>query len=356
MPANRAAVLGLVAAVACRGGAAPPAVPVPLATPVLTAESSGVNVVLQAVSAPSEDVVWVSGHGGAVLRSTDGGDHWTRLRVPGADSLEFRDVQAFDADTAFLLSSGPGPRSRIFRTTDGGQTWTQQYLNTDPRAFYDCFAFWTPTIGAVVSDAVDGRLIVRRTVDAGAHWEVLPTASMPAALDGEGAFAASGTCLVALGRRRGWIAGEAAAGSRIYRTSDAGASWSVSPAPLARGDASGAATVAFRDSANGVALGGRIALPADTTARAAVSHDGGVTWTAAAGPAFPGAVYGSVYVPEAVTPVLVAVGPGGLAYSRDDAATWTPLSPLGYWAVGFASPRAGWAVGPRGRITKIVLQ
>jgi len=73
-------------------------------------------------------------------------------------------------------------------------------------------------------------------------------------------------------------------------------------------------------------------------------------------PPFAGAVFGASYVPRAANPVLVAAGPGGLALSRDDGATWRPLSSSAYWAVGFASPRAGWAVGPRGRITRIRLE
>ncbi len=322
---------------------------------MLTAESSGVDVVLQAVSAPSEDVVWVGGHGGVVLKTTDGGATWARVRVPDADSLEFRDVAAFSQDSVYLLAAGPGTRSRILRTTDGGASWTTQYLNTDPRAFYDCFAFWDTNRGVAVSDAVEGRLIVRRTADAGAHWAVLPPAALPAALPGDGAFAASGTCVITLGSRPGWIATGAPTGSRVYRSTDAGVSWAAAPVPLVTGDASGAATVAFRDTLEGVELGGRIMVPYDTVQRAAVTHDGGATWARAAGPPFPGAVYGAVYVPGTLEPALVAAGPGGLALSRDDAQSWLPLSSVGYWAVGFASPHAGWAVGPHGRVTRLSL-
>jgi len=341
---------------ACARGGAPGPAPAGSAAPVLTAESSGVDVVLQAVAAVDDDVVWITGHHGVVLRSTDGGATWVRLRVPDSDSLEFRDVAAFGQDTAYLLAAGPGPRSRIFFTADGGQTWTPQFVNTDPRAFYDCFAFWSTSSGVVVSDAVQGQLLVRVTVDAGAHWNVLPPASVPAALEGEGAFAASGTCVTSLGRRHAWIASEAAQGSRVYRSSDGGLSWSVAGVPFITGDATGVATVAFRDTLTGVALGGRVASATDTTAHAAVTHDGGATWTQAGRPPFPGATYGAVYVPGAAVPVLVAAGPGGLALSRDDGATWTLLSTAGYWAVGFSSVHAGWAAGPGGRITRIALE
>lgn len=349
-PALRAATLLALAACAPRGRAArvPPA-------PVLVEQSSGVTTVLQAVSAVSDDVAWVTGHAAVVLRTRDGGVTWEQLRVPGADSLEFRDVQAFDADVASLLAAGPGARSRVFTTADGGRTWTTQFVNAEPRAFYDCFAFFDRRRGVVVSDAVDGRLLVRATTDGGAHWDLVPAEGVPAARDGEGAFAASGTCLVALGNHRAWIGSGSTAEARVYRSADAGRTWAVTAVPVVSGEAAGVTSVAFRDERHGVALGGRIAAPADTNNQVAVTADGGATWTRAGRPPFHGAVYGSAYVPHASRPALVAAGPGGLAVSRDDGATWTGLSPHGYWAVGFASPRAGWAVGPRGRITRIRL-
>ncbi len=208
----------------------------------------------------------------------------------------------------------------------------------------------------VVSDAVGGRLIVRATVDGGAHWDRLPAGGVPEAMEGEGAFAASGTCLVTVNRRYAWIGSAAAAGSRVYRSSDRGRSWTFTTPPLVTGTASGVASLAFRDTLHGVALGGRLAAAADTINHVAITRDGGATWTVGGRPPFPGAVFGSAYVPRQVSPALFAVGPGGLAFSRDDGATWTGLSGDAYWAVGFASPRAGWAVGPGGRITRIRLE
>ncbi len=330
--------------------AAAPAVP---RAPILMEQTSGVTAVLQAVSAVSGQVAWVAGHAGVVLRTTDGGAGWVRLHVPGADSLEFRDVQAFDADVAYLLAAGPGSRSRIFKTSDGGRTWAEQFVNAEPRAFYDCFAFFDRDRGVAVSDAVDGRLLVRATRDGGAHWDLVPEAGVPPAREGEGAFAASGTCLVAVGDRLAWIATGSRAEARVYRSDDAGHTWSMRAVPLASGEAAGATSLAFRDPLHGVALGGRIAVASDTDNQTAMTADGGLTWTRGGRPPFPGAVYGSAYVPVARPPALVAAGPGGLAISRDDGATWEALGSGAYWAVGFGSAGAGWAVGPRGRITLI---
>ena len=338
-----AAVAGLaamLAAAACVGAPAPGA---PAPAPVLLEQVSGVTAVLQAVSAVSDEVAWVTGHSATVLRTIDGGATWERLQVPGADSLEFRDVQAFGARLAYLLAAGPGCRAGT------------GYASAEPRAFYDCFAFFSRERGVVVSDAVNGRLAIRRTEDGGAHWDLVPDGGVPDAREGEGAFAASGTCLVASGDRLAWIGTGSTAEARVYRSGDAGRSWTASRVPVASGEAAGVTSLAFRDAMHGVALGGRIAVAADTNNQVAVTTDSGVTWTAAGRPPFPGAVFGSAYVPRTQPAVLVAAGPGGLAASRDDGATWTGFSTNAYWAVGFASRRAGWAVGPRGRITRIHL-
>ena len=69
--------------------------------PMASELESGTDALLQAVSAVDASVVWVSGHEGAVLRSVDGGMTWSLRPVQTLDSLQFRDVHAFDAQMAF---------------------------------------------------------------------------------------------------------------------------------------------------------------------------------------------------------------------------------------------------------------
>ena len=107
---------------------------------------------LQAVSVVDENIVWVSGHRATYARTVDGGTTWEAGVVPGPDSLQFRDVHAVDAKTAYLLSAGPGDMSRIYKTTDAGQNWTLQFSNTNPRAFFDCMDFWDAESGMAFSD------------------------------------------------------------------------------------------------------------------------------------------------------------------------------------------------------------
>jgi len=325
----------------------------PLREVQLVPQRSGTDVLLQAVSAVDENVAWVSGHGGTWARTLDGGRTWSAHVMPGADTLQFRDVHALGPDRAWLLSAGPGELSRIYRTEDGGQTWELQFLNPEPDGFYDCLEFRDAEQGLVYGDAVDGVLRVLGTRDGGVTWEYARSADLPAAQSGEGGFAASGTC-VALGEGgRGWIGTGAADTARVLITLDGGRTWTAAPTPLPGGDAAGIFSLAFRDSLHGAILGGDLSQPDDPNHGVALTADGGRTWTLSGRPTFVGPVYGTAYVPGAPTPTLVAVGPNGAAWSADEGTTWLTADTASYWGLGIASRTAGWLVGPGGRIVRI---
>src|SRR4029453_14275544 len=164
-----------------------------LAAPVWTDQPSGVTARLRGVSAVSDRVAWASGSAGSVLRTGDGGKTWQPMNIPGADKLDFRDIDAVGDQIAYVLSIGSGDSSRIYKTIDGGRTWTLQFTNTDPKAFFDAMAFWDADRGIAFSDSIDGRLVILRTDTGGRVWTRVPTEGLPPALDNEGAFAASGT-------------------------------------------------------------------------------------------------------------------------------------------------------------------
>ncbi len=337
-------------AAGCAPGGEQPAT----SAPTLTAQASGADVLFIAVHPVDDHVVWAAGTRGTYARTTDGGATWQAATVPGADSLQFRDVHAVDARTAYLLSAGPGDASRIYHTTDAGQTWTRQFVNDEPDAFFDCMAFWDAAHGLAFSDSVEGTFLIITTSDGGATWKRIPPEVLPPATPGEGGFAASGTCLVAHGDSTAWIGTGAGAAARVLKTTDRGRTWTSVQTPLVGGTLmTGITTLAFRDALHGAALGGDIAAPDQYTDNVAVTTDGGRTWTLAGRPRFAGAVYGAAYVPGASTATLVAVGPGGVDYSTDNGTTWTVIDTLNHWGVAFAASRAGWAVGPNGRITKI---
>ncbi len=154
----------------------------------------------------SPKVTWVSGTKGTYARTTDAGKNWSVGTVPDAEKLDFRAVKAFGETTAYLLSAGPGDASRIYKTADGGKSWSLQFKSADPAAFFDAIAFWDEKNGIVLGDPVKGVFQLLVTSDGGATWKPLAAKNLPAALTGEGAFAASGTCLVTQGDSDVWFA------------------------------------------------------------------------------------------------------------------------------------------------------
>ena len=316
-------------------------------------QESGTGVLLQAISPVDDRVVWVSGHMGTFLTTTDGGLNWSARVGPGADTLEFRDVDAFDARTAYLMSSGPGRLSRIYRTDDGGGAWTLQFMNEHPEGFLDCMAFWDSERGLAYGDAIEGGLFVLRTEDGGATWLRVPPGVLPPAHVGEGGFAASGSCVTTGGGGRAWIATGNGERARVLRTEDEGRTWQSISAPVVGGPAAGLTTIDMLDEGRGIASGGILGQDTLRVDNVTLTSDGGLTWTVGGRPAMAGPVYGSSWVPDADTPTVFAVGPAGADYSLDGGLTWRSATDVPYWSVSFVSSGAGWAVGPNGRIVRL---
>jgi photosystem II stability/assembly factor-like uncharacterized protein len=178
---------------------------------------------LRGVSAVSAKVIWTSGTHGTYLRTTDGGKTWVAAQVSGAEALDFRDVEAFSGDEAYLLAAGPGEQSRIYKTSDAGKTWSLQFTNHEPKGFYDCMAFWDRTHGIALGDPVNGKFELLATED-GAHWVALAPEVFPPAVEGEGAFAASGTCIAVQGSSNVWF-GTGGNAARVFRSRDRGKKW-----------------------------------------------------------------------------------------------------------------------------------
>jgi len=307
------------------------------------------------VHAVDENVVWVSGTGGRFVRTSDGGATWSPGVVPGADSLQFRDVHAIDANTAFLLSIGNGLSSRIYLTEDGGATWSMVYQNDDLNAFFDCFSFWSRDRGFAFSDSYENEFHLIQTNDGGASWSRIDPTVVPDARDGEGAFAASGTCVVTRPGGLGWFStGASSVDTRVIRTTDYGETWSEAPTPI-RSDSptSGIFTLSFLDDSNGIAMGGEFNVADTLVLNVAVTEDGGASWSAAGQSNLRGSVFGASFVPRAPTPTIVAVAPTGTDYSVDNGMSWTRIDSSSYWSVAFVSADAGWAVGPQ-KIARII--
>ncbi|MGD9562175.1 MAG: WD40/YVTN/BNR-like repeat-containing protein [Pyrinomonadaceae bacterium] len=299
------------------------------------------------LSVVSEKVVWASGTGGTVVKTTDGGKKWRVIAVPGAEKLDFRDIEAFDANTAYILSIGNGEASRIYKTTDGGMTWKAQFTNSSEKAFFDAIACWDSKNCMAMSDPVDGHYLLINTTD-GETWQPITSNSLPAAKDGEAAFAASGTCLIAVGRSDAFLV-SGGTDAHVFRSNDRGKTWTSVPTPIVKGTSgSGIFSIAFRNKTNGVIVGGNYEKPKDAANSLAFSRDGGTTWSAAEG--LTGYRSAVTFIDDRT---MIAVGTNGTDISRDSGKTWTQIGTEDLNVVAADGKKAVWSAGPRGGVYKL---
>ncbi|HYW71702.1 MAG TPA: hypothetical protein VE961_11745 [Pyrinomonadaceae bacterium] len=321
----------------------------PFILPVWTLQTSNVNARLRGVSAVNDRIAWASGSGSTVLRTDDGGATWKRVAVTD-DRLDFRDIDAIDETTAYVLSIGNGAASRIYKTVDRGLTWTQQFRNDDEHAFLDAMSFWDANHGIVIGDSINRQFYILITANGGREWTRVAPDKLPPALVNEGAFAASGTNIAVYGKSEAWIGLGSAERARVLRTTDGGKTWKVFETPLKSSQSSGIFSVAFRDQKHGLIVGGDYQKESEAGDNAAITSDGGETWTLV--PGLSGFRSVVAYLPETTT--LIALGPSGGDYSTDDGHVWSRLPGPGFDTFSFAPhQRFGWASGARGAIGRI---
>jgi photosystem II stability/assembly factor-like uncharacterized protein len=310
-----------------------------------TPQESNTGVALRGVSAVSERIVWASGAKGTFLRTSDGGATWTPAVVPGAADADFRGVRALSDKSAYLLSSGPGPLSRLYKTGDGGVNWDLLMVNPNPKGFWDAIALWDPLHGILLGDPVNGRFVIWTTSD-GLTWV---EQKGPPALPKESAFAASNSSLIVRGARDAWFGTGGLGGGRVFHSEDGGKSWTVAKTPLRHdSESAGIFSLAFSDSRHGVAVGGDYIKPDEGAGSIAITEDGGKTWMT---PSAPLRGYRSAVVYLDERKMWIAVGTSGSDASLDGGRTWKPLDQAAYNAMSF-SGAAGWAVGPGGAIAR----
>ena len=305
---------------------------------------------LRGLSAVSSTTAWASGSLGTVLRTTDRGATWQQVGPPGTANLQFRDIEAFDANHAVILSIGEATDSRIYVTADGGQTWNLTFVNQEPTAFYDCMTFFDDRRGLAVSDPPDGvHFRLMATDDGGLTWH-LTGLQMPAALPGEFAFAASGQCLTSDHGRRAWLGTGGGAQARVFRSDDRGVSWTVAPTPIRSGPSAGIFALAFHGQQHGLAVGGDFLLETASPDNFARTGDGGSSWALLPG-APPEYRSGATWLNGNTA---LAVGPSGSDVSQDGGRSWQRFDDGSLDTVDCANPTACWAAAANGRVAYLV--
>ena len=276
------------------------------------------------MSIVSEEVAWVSGSGGTIGRTVDGGKTWDWIKAKGYENLDFRDIEAFSADKAIMVNAGSP--AYILVTEDAGKTWKESYKNLDTAIFLDGMDFWDNSRGIAFGDPINSKMQLLRTLDGGRSWNDI-SATLQAKMGvGEASFAASGTTIRTLGEGKVWIATGGVV-SNIYYSSNFGSTWQVAPCPILQGEAStGPFSIDFWNEKTGVAVGGDYTKDKENTNNVLLTHDGGQSWVKPVKPVA-GFRSGVIYVTDQV---LLATGTSGTDVSNDGGKNWHNISDLSF--------------------------
>jgi hypothetical protein len=322
-------------------------------------EESHTTASLRGIHNVGAGVAWASGTNGTVLRTEDGGYLWQTCTIPpGAEKLDFRGIQAFDANTAIVMSSGKGDLSRLYKTTDGCQTWKLLFTNPDKDGFWDAIRFQNRNFGVLMGDPVDGKLYARYTANGGIKWQPFGNDDQLRITSPEsGIFAASNSSITMPSNPNFFFAIANLNKAPVFLESSFGELpcpysdhktvkrcpkdygwWAFETLPIERtGDSSGVFSIGLNSGDQDapiamVAVGGDYSKPNNQGGAAyeTAGHDPSAegtdarVWHASQTP--PHGYRSSVaYDPN--QKLWITVGPNGTDISRDDGKNWTPLKP-----------------------------
>lgn len=223
---------------------------------------------------------WAVGHGGAVLHTGDGGEHWTVQRIDTAVDQPLYSVHFSDSQHGWAA----GLWSLLIHTSDGGKSWTPVKLPAaagQKRADLNLLKVFGAGAALYIA-AEQGTLF--RSLNNGADWQVVQT-GINASL-WSGTVTPAGTVLVG------------GLGGKLLRSTDQGATWQALASPTT---ASITGLLEFDGALYASALDGSVLQ----------SRDDGLHWRVAAG----------------ARVALTALAPGKgkvLAYSKDGPVALTP--------------------------------
>lgn len=249
--------------------------------PATQASADSVKKGFRGLSVVNEKIIWISGQRGLVGRSVNGGKSFVWRRVSTFEKMDFRTLHAFDKKRAMIATAGTP--AVILTTHDGGKTWSQRYFSNDSAMFFDGVGFWDNRRGLIFGDPVNGRMVLMWTDCGGEHWNPIPDSLCPKLVEGEAAFAASGTTIRTLPGGHVYIA-TGGAKSRLWHSRDYGFHWEVFDTPILQGKPSqGIFSMAWKDTLNGVIVGGDYLNDSLIGSNIFITTNGGVSWFAPEG-------------------------------------------------------------------------
>jgi photosystem II stability/assembly factor-like uncharacterized protein len=317
--------------------------------PFVEVLTSGTKTSLRGISVVNDNIVWVSGSNGTVGKTTNGGKNWKWVTVKGFEKSDFRDIEAFDAVSAVIISvAEPG---YILKTNDGGESWKVVYENKTKGMFLDAMEFWNEQSGIVIGDPIDGRFFITRSFDGGATWQDIPFENRPLADSGEACFAASGTNIRALDRDEAVFVSGGLRSRMFTRKNPVNL-------PIIQGkETTGANSIAVFDhfklkgGKRMIVVGGDFNADSSSIKNCFYTSDGGKSWNA---PKTPPHGYRSC-VEYLSKKDIVACGLSGVDYSVDGGKNFSLISKESFHTVRIAKlGETIYLAGGNGKVGKLV--
>lgn len=288
------------------------------------------------------NVVWGLGNYGTNGRqsnlftmTSNAGSTWVCDSIlPDTNVYQISNIEGIDAMTCWMSAwtKATGNKGVVYNTTNGGVSWqnvTPANSFTNNASFANFVCFVNPTVGIVQGDPVGGEYEIWKTINGGTSWSKIAGANIPNPVGGEYGLTDS---YFALGNTI-WFGTN---NGKVYKSMDAGDTWTVSTAMAGVTEVS---RIAFVDANNGLCSG-----TSGTTANLWRTTNGGATWTNLGVPT--GVGFNDI-APITGTSWFASVSNPNtnMSYSMDNGTTWIDWGSIGigYLQIGFANNNVGWA-------------
>src|SRR5579863_2124944 len=131
--------------------------------------TSAPGISFRGLSVVDDNIIWASGSSGTVVRSTNAGKDFKWLKIKGYEKRDFRDIEAFDSNTALIMAVAEP--ALILKTKDGGQTWNEVFRDSTAGMFLDAMDF-ADGYGIVIGDPVNKKIFMAYTENYGDSWKI----------------------------------------------------------------------------------------------------------------------------------------------------------------------------------------